>query len=222
LFKSRRARGIIAGLLIASLPAVVVATDVFTDVGDGNQFHDNINNIAGAGVTQGSPAGSDTYAPANVVTRGQMAAFLNRNGTRAAYSGNGADTPLAATVATELGSLDITPGSAAADTTNFVKADASFTVACTAATDGTCTVLVWLTDGTNLSRLATLTIAEGESENGSLTWAVEAPVTTPGTATTISLIAEMATDDSGSAAGEATAISVPYGADGGNTLAPAP
>jgi hypothetical protein len=217
LFKSRRARGIIAGLLIASLPAVVVATDVFTDVGDGNQFHDNINNIAGAGVTQGSPAGSNTYAPANEVTRGQMAAFLNRNGTRVAF---------AEAVGADLGnsfgnvaSLAITPGSAADGTTNFVKADASFTVSCNAGFTG-CDIEVRLTDGTNSSRSIGYTLATGESAHGSLTWATTVDVVTAGTASTISLQAQ--STDVASADGEVSAIAAPYGADGGNTLDPAP
>lgn len=61
---------------IAILPMVALASDRFSDVPSGHPFHDQINNIAAAGITTGCTA--TTYCPNANVTRGQMAAFLNR------------------------------------------------------------------------------------------------------------------------------------------------
>jgi hypothetical protein len=63
------------------IPAVVMASDRFVDVSDANIFHDDIAAIADAGVTLGcNPPANDSYCPDDFVTRGQMAAFMNRLG----------------------------------------------------------------------------------------------------------------------------------------------
>jgi len=72
-------RVIIAALalgLIAVPASLTQASDAFTDVSNSNIFHDDINAIFDAGITTGCTAGK--YCPNNNVTRGQMAAFLNR------------------------------------------------------------------------------------------------------------------------------------------------
>jgi hypothetical protein len=210
----RRLRGVIIGLVIATLPMAVVATDVFTDVPTEHQFHDVINNIAGAGITAGDPSGSNTYQPQKEVNRQQMAAFLNRGLGRVAYSGNGTSTALATD--SDLGSVTITTGGVSAGT-NFVKADASFTLTCGEV--GGCSIVVSISDGTtNSSRAAAFTLADGESESASLTWVVAAE-----TATDVTLTLSA---DSGGAvatgAGELSAEYVPFGPDGGNALDPTP
>jgi hypothetical protein len=77
---SRRllALGLLA--VMVSGPTVVLASHTFTDVPNTNTFHTNIANIAGAGITTG--CGATTYCPDAFVTREQMAAFLNRTGSR--------------------------------------------------------------------------------------------------------------------------------------------
>ena len=65
--------GIAAGLL---LPGLAVASHIFADVPDAHTFHGNIANLANAGITSGCTP--TTYCPDQAVTRGQMAAFLNR------------------------------------------------------------------------------------------------------------------------------------------------
>ena len=51
----------------------------FVDVEPMNVFHHNIESIAAVGITKGcNPPANTKYCPRNYVTRGQMAAFLNR------------------------------------------------------------------------------------------------------------------------------------------------
>lgn len=54
----------------------VWASHQFSDVGDGNQFHDEIGAIADSCITQGF--GDGTFRPGNSVNRQAMAAFLER------------------------------------------------------------------------------------------------------------------------------------------------
>lgn len=67
-----------------AIPATVMASHQFTDVPDSNIFHGDIAAIRDAGVTQGcNPPINDKYCPDDFVTRGQMAAFMNRLGALA-------------------------------------------------------------------------------------------------------------------------------------------
>jgi hypothetical protein len=60
---------------LGSLPALAAGT--FID-DDGNPHESNIEVIAAAGITEGCNPTGDRYCPGDPVTRGQMAAFLNR------------------------------------------------------------------------------------------------------------------------------------------------
>jgi hypothetical protein len=82
--------------MLAALPLTVSASHSFTDVPDSNTFHLNIGNLYGARITTGCTA--TTYCPDAGVTRGQMAAFLNRGLGRMAF-----DTVLLPDDWTELG-----------------------------------------------------------------------------------------------------------------------
>jgi hypothetical protein len=214
----RRLRGVVIGLVIASLPMAVVATDVFTDVASDSQFHGPINALAGSGVTAGSPSGSNTFQPLNNVNRQQMAGFLNRAAGRIAYSGNGANlpAPVSSTAGgTALATLTLTPGGVVADKTNMFKADATLTVFCN--DDVACQVLVTIDDGDLQSRVASYNVPAGEVQHGALTWANE---TATGSDVTLTLRAISAGNGDAEATGEMTAIYAPFGAGGGNTLAP--
>ena len=60
-----------------SLPATT--TDRFID-DEGSVFENAINKIAAAGITQGcNPPTNNRYCPTDLVTRGQMAAFIKRS-----------------------------------------------------------------------------------------------------------------------------------------------
>jgi hypothetical protein len=69
--------GAFAGALVAA-PVAVIASHQFTDVPDFHTFHDDIDAIADAGLTYG--CGGGNYCPDDNITRGEMAAFLNRLG----------------------------------------------------------------------------------------------------------------------------------------------
>jgi len=68
------------GLVLAlMIPAgVVLANHQFSDVPTGSSIHDDVEALVEAGVTSG--CGGGKYCPADAVTRGQMAQFLNRLG----------------------------------------------------------------------------------------------------------------------------------------------
>jgi len=69
---------VVAAVAAIAFPLGVMAGHRFTDVPDSNTFHADISAIADAGITSGcSPL---KYCPKDVVTREQMAAFLNRLG----------------------------------------------------------------------------------------------------------------------------------------------
>ena len=75
-----RPRVVVLVLAVAlMLPAgAVIASHQFSDVPTSHQFHNSIAAIAAAGITTG--CGGGKYCPDGLVTRGQMAAFLNRLG----------------------------------------------------------------------------------------------------------------------------------------------
>ena len=77
---NRRLSVVVVTLVLAlSVPiGLVLATHIFSDVPTGHTFHDDIAAIAAAGVTGGCAA--NRYCPEAPVTRGQMAAFMNRLG----------------------------------------------------------------------------------------------------------------------------------------------
>ena len=79
--RGQRRRLVVGAVVIAvvTAPAVVFASH-FTDVDPNSTFYENINNIAGAGLTTG--CAPTLYCPSQPVTREQMAAFLNRTGPR--------------------------------------------------------------------------------------------------------------------------------------------
>ncbi|HEX2766163.1 MAG TPA: S-layer homology domain-containing protein [Candidatus Limnocylindria bacterium] len=64
--------------MLLAFPLGVLASHQFTDVPDSNPFHNDIDALVDSGVTSG--CGGGKYCPSSNVTRGQMAAFLNRLG----------------------------------------------------------------------------------------------------------------------------------------------
>ena len=71
-------RGQMAAFLVRGLGLAPSNVDRFVD-DDTSIFEDDIQSLAVAGITRGcNPPLNDRYCPADVVTRGQMAAFLNR------------------------------------------------------------------------------------------------------------------------------------------------
>lgn len=77
----RAAVAIVTIGLLLGMPLSALASHLFTDVPTDHTFHDDIEAIAFAGVTTG--CGGGKFCPEDPVTRGQMAAFLNRLGALA-------------------------------------------------------------------------------------------------------------------------------------------
>lgn len=79
---SRRATLVVALVaVLIGVPVAVFASHQFSDVPTGYLFHNDIDAVADAGVTSG--CGGGKYCPESFVTRGQMAAFMNRLGALA-------------------------------------------------------------------------------------------------------------------------------------------
>lgn len=99
---------VIAALLLA-LPAGVMASDRHGDLPADHPYHDDAARMAAAGITVGCSEEPPRYCPDEALSRGQMAAFLSRGLSRAAFgtsvtsltSANGfRGVPASATVAT--------------------------------------------------------------------------------------------------------------------------
>ncbi|MDF2735642.1 MAG: hypothetical protein K0S97_2265 [Chloroflexota bacterium] len=82
----RLTRVALVGLMLA-LPVMVSASHQFTDVPTSHTFHTPISRLFGARLTTGCSA--TKYCPSANVTRGQMAAFLNRGLGRGAVDVGG-------------------------------------------------------------------------------------------------------------------------------------
>jgi hypothetical protein len=67
--------------MVMAFPLGVLASHQFGDVPNSNIFHGDIDALVDAGVTAG--CGGGNYCPNQAVTRGQMAAFMNRLGALA-------------------------------------------------------------------------------------------------------------------------------------------
>ena len=79
-----RVRGAVVAVfaaMVLALPLGVLASHQFGDVPNSNIFHGDVDALVDAGVTAG--CGGGNYCPNQAVTRGQMAAFMNRLGALA-------------------------------------------------------------------------------------------------------------------------------------------
>jgi hypothetical protein len=71
-------RGQMAAMITRALDLPATTTDYFTD-DEGSIFEDDINRVAAAGITRGcNPPDNDNFCPNGLVTRGSMAAFMER------------------------------------------------------------------------------------------------------------------------------------------------
>jgi hypothetical protein len=124
----RRLRTTLVALALIAVgaagPLAVLASHSFSDVPSGHTFHGDIARVYEARITAGcSPT---TYCPDDAVTRGQMAAFLQRTGGRIGISPvPGAAIPLSGSY-TVLNTVQIRAGNVPGGTA-FVHVDATFT-----------------------------------------------------------------------------------------------
>lgn len=77
---SRRRAAIVTFIaaLVLALPVGVLASHQFSDVPNSNPYHNDVDALVDSGVTSG--CGGGKYCPDKSVTRGEMAAFMNRLG----------------------------------------------------------------------------------------------------------------------------------------------
>lgn len=76
-----RTLALVAVTALIAVPLGAWGSHAFSDVPSDHTFHNDISAIADAGVTRGcNPPANTEYCPEDNVTRGQMAAFLNRLG----------------------------------------------------------------------------------------------------------------------------------------------
>ena len=69
----------VVAFFLLSTTSTALASNQFIDVPDGHTFHDDIWWLAATGITTGcNPPANDRFCPDDLVTRGQMAAFLVR------------------------------------------------------------------------------------------------------------------------------------------------
>ena len=77
LHRGRLGATLVLALLLATVPASILATDRYPDVPSDYFHHDDINLVAAVGITR-VPANGAPYRPRDFVTRGEMASFLAR------------------------------------------------------------------------------------------------------------------------------------------------
>lgn len=220
---SRRQRiGLVAGAVLVAVVASATTTwglVTFSDVPATNPFRSNISNVAGAGIAQGYADG--TYRPAEPVSRQAMAAFLNRGLGRVGYGVQNVpvltnyDLP-------EQTLVDVTVRAGAEGTGGgfvLLSADGIAALTSDAASPRSVHLTIEdLTTGlTSAPGVETVGPAAYEYRSLSTQWVVALPA---GATRTFRLIA----DGTGSTqtvrvTGSLSALYVPFGPDGNNTLA---
>lgn len=176
-----------AGVVVLVGVPTALAIHDFSDVPDGNPFHDDIAAIKRAGITTGKtcdpPGTPPTYCPGEPITREAMAAFVHRGFGRVAY-GHGLETPLNAATYTDLAMLTIRAGGSPGGT-GFIVLSASVTAIITSTTGCPCMAGFHIAGAGNTSdqRYVTLdSVTTGGTtigfglDTGSLTWVI--PVST--------------------------------------------
>jgi hypothetical protein len=225
--RRRPGRGVMAIIVAAVLvlmPALVLASHQYTDVPDSNIYHNNIGAITDAGIAGG--CGTNLYCPGDPVTRGQMAAFMQRGLGRSAKvedSVAGATDSFAIPVA----SLTIKSGGQAGKT-GFLVVTASGTLYTTSAGVCPCTLAVRPSvDGSEplLWEFETITdvaspYGGGSFRMGSASNSWVFPVSS-GASHTVTLLAALdTTSGSVTLQGNLSAVYTPFGSQGTSAAGP--
>jgi hypothetical protein len=224
---SRRVLIALVGLGAALVVAVPVAwaSHQFTDVPDSNPFHGDIAAISGAGITSGKtcvpPGAPPTYCPSEGITREAMAAFVHRGFGRTAFNfGAEADIP---DTGRDLAVVTIQVGGVAGNT-QFVKLDGVVTTYAGGGSGCPCTGRYFITQdgGGVVSFLRYNTNDDDELAFAGLdieTGAVSAVVAVPTASTqTFRIFGDRVAGGQINGYGDLTAVTVPFGSTGGNTL----
>lgn len=216
--------------LMLALPVMVSASHQFTDVRTSHTFHTAISRLYGARLTTG--CSSTRFCPGANVTRGQMAAFLNRGLGRSAgeWGATGIADDWAALNDNVLGAIDLLHGGAPGGT-GHVLVTASASAYSKLADTCPCELGLWLvnadTGEESSGSFQTITNVAGPPDEDTNSWyAASASVsylfTVPSGVTHTYLLGmyiRPTTAPTGDVAGaewNLTAVYVPFGGGGGN------
>jgi hypothetical protein len=200
--------------LLILVPALLAANGNFSDVPADHPFYLDINAIYGARITGG--CGPGVYCPDAAVTRGQMAAFLNRGLGRVSFDGNGKSLNHSVI---DLAVVTIKTGGGASGGTGYVKVDA-WVDASTSGTSGCpcnidCFIEEDISEDKSFFFTATLNNHIGTSNaysthaNSSLNWVFQVPTQTIRTYRLKAFVFGSGALPSISVAGALTAVYIP-------------
>lgn len=213
----------VCALLVFGAGSAALASHQFNDVPDSHIFHDEISAIGGAGITTGFPDG--TFRPENNIPRQGMAAFFERGLGRVGYgeSGGNALGTSSGNLSAVVGSVTIDAGAKSsgngfvlltgtvtADTgnENFCPCELSTQIQEPGSGAG---LLHWFNVSGNATESAFA------SSNASVQWVV--PINAD-TTRTFELVVNLHDADMSAISvwGELSAVYVPFGPDGDNTI----
>ncbi len=208
--------GVVAAVAI-SVPTAVWATDRYSDVPTTHPFHGEIGAVSDAGIARGFPDG--TYRPGANITRGAMAAFLERGLARVATdhrsttTGPGSARSLAGSVTMQAGAAGAGNG--------FVVVEAHVTAHTFSAWSCPCPVALYLYAHGAIVRHTYFDIG-APNEHGYAAASASIAATRPiGADQTHTYEVWLHNDDTGAsvhATTTLTAVYVPLSGDGDNTL----
>jgi hypothetical protein len=217
--QARHVAAAVIGVVVLAAGSGALAGGAFTDVPPSHPFSQQIGNIVGAGITTGYEDG--TYRPGAPVTRGAMAAFMNRGFGRVGYDEGTVTTDDNNTVVT-VAQTAVTAG-ATQGGGGFVQVTAAMTASTGDATQCPCGVFLSLNDGTTTKGTVTGVISNDDVviASGLTTLSTTAVFAIPADATrTYRIRASYLNIDVEDVAfeGHISATYVPFGPSGGNTL----
>lgn len=207
--------------LAVAIPASVWASHQFNDVATGHPFHSQISAVAGAGITTGFPDGG--FHPSDPLTRQAMAAFLERGLGRVGMSSTAGDLPLAPNTNDVLTAVSIDAGAAGVGA-GFVLLIGTGWFKTTAPAECPCRISLDIVDlqaGTSLASTE-FDVGGAANEGGTVlgTGTVQTVARVTGDSTRQFGLRAFLHDSTGamSASGSLSALYVPFGPDGDDTL----
>jgi hypothetical protein len=166
----------VVAIVAIAVPALAFANHQFGDVPTASTYHDDVEVLVGAAITTG--CGGGNYCPGQAVTRGQMAAFLNR-GLGIATSSYG-QIPVEEASTSYVATISI-PAGASSGGTGYVTVAADVT-AFLSSGDCPCGMIIGLENlGTfDFSPVTSLVIpgdivSGAQVNSGSVDWTFEVP-----------------------------------------------
>lgn len=206
--------------LIVSVAGAVYASHQFSDVSNTHPFHDEIGAIADAGITTGYDDG--TYRPGTDVTRQAMAAFMERGFGRVAFSET--STSLSSDESTVLTTVSVDAGATGGGNgfvlvTGHLEGNTGNAAACP------CQLNLTINDvgtGTTANERVFVQLPGQADESGfaRVDATAQQVYLLPADSTGEYNLTAWLNDSDGSAnvSAELTAVYVPFGPDGDNTL----